>query len=352
MYRADDRNTEKKSGAFTSTLAGKIILYGVVPLVACLLLGLGLYLCLRRKRRSRRPRFRNSRAESIIVRPDWEKRASTWTAQSGPSVEEVFVSYDEGRSQRLSDRWISPTAPSSVSHSSPHTLSSRTLPALPEGQSVSGSPTTEEGTGGSWSRPLRSLLGTSYARSSTSQSPRRQTNLPAYSPGHNGTHFTTSSEGYTSAENEKAAQLRYVAAIDHPATAGPSNVQRESTVAPSEFMSVYGQPPSERRESAMTAYTHVQSMINPPLSRSPSMPLRPTVNTNVRYASPASAVSSVQATSAEPLLNQVWPEARNNGKRSVAGMSGVSNEGSAARPDSDIIPFEAFMGAVRFDSSK
>lgn len=279
-------------------------------------------MCLRRKRHNRRDSI-TSRADTFITRPDWEKRGSAWTTQSSPSVEEVFVSYDEGRSHRLSDR--RPSTPT-VTHSSPYAPSSRTLPALPEGQSMAGSPTTEGGTGGSWSRPLRSLLGSSYARSSTSQ-PRRQTNLPPYSPGQNGTYLTSE----TSIVEEKAAKLRYAAGINPP-IAGPSNA-RASTNAPSEIMSVFGQPPSERRESAMTTYSHLHSLIHP------SPPARPTVDTNFRHvASPESAMSSEQANSAMPLLRQThWPE---HAKRSV---TSTISDGSAARPDSDIIPFEAFI---------
>jgi hypothetical protein len=100
----------------------------------------------------------------------------------------------------------------------------------------------------------------------------------------------------------------------------------------------------------MTTYSHLHSLIHPsPDVPSPSVhPLRPTVNTNIRYTSnPASATSSIQANSAMPLLKRAdRPDDRNtDSKRSVAGMSTISSEHSAARPDSDIIPFETFMSS-------
>lgn len=331
------------------------------------------------------------------------------------------MSYDEGREQRLSDRWAS--SPSSMRfgtyrqchtvqsrqqgqmvlpYDTPAGASGRTLPALPEGLSMSGS-STERGTAESWTRPLRSLLGSDYTRSIVDDSPRRETNLPPYTLGDNGTYLSTSSSGsnteagaragastssesYATAEAEKA--LLYTLAhggqgsnyskssleretnpsSGYPRT-GPSYAERASTIVPSEVLSIFGQPPSEHRDSAMTGYSHLHHMFGPsPVPPSPPVPsvppVRPRVNTDLtslRHASgPASAISSVPAHSAMPLLrtpgrspgrsasDDEWEERRLRGISVVSGGSGRS----AARPDSDVIPFETFVSARRDDVGK
>ena len=356
----DGRSSTGKSQSFASTLAGKLVLFLVIPLVACA--GIGAMICLHCRRRQRRLRI-DSLHEHYVAHPDSEKRGSggVWSGRSGtPSiVDEVFVSYDEGRNQRLSDRWrpsptSSSTSPSSAWRSHTGSHSQPILAALPEGQSILATPLTEDSTGGSWSRPLRSLLGSSYTGSSVPQSKRRETSLPPYTPGMNGSYLadvaTGSSAALPSVSEEKAAQLAYAlrAGSTAPALAGPSGVPRPaSTVADSEVMSVFGAPPSERRESSMTQWSNV------PLPPAPSIPpFRPTVITDLagRYASsPASAVSSATpgANSAMPLLAD-FPEtkrARSTGALSVVSGQSGQTEDSAARPDSDIIPFEAFFAS-------
>jgi len=275
-------------------------------------------------------------------------------------MDEVYVSYDQGRNQRLSDRWrTSPasTTSASRSHRSPTGApSQQSHPAQPGESSTAGIPGSEEGTAGSWTPPLRSLLGSPYTGSSASQS-RRETNLQPYTPGMDGSHLAddgiASSAALPSVEEDKAAQLRYVlksgSGIDLPASADcPPRLTRHPSIVPdSKVVSVLGAPPSERRESGMTQGT---SLPHEPPTSIPRT--RPTVTTDLagRHASsPASAVSSATpgVNSAMPLL-AYSPEARRT--KSIGGLSAVSGarghtEQSAARSDSDIIPFETFLAS-------
>ena len=474
----DSRNTIAPSSDFLSTLTGKLVVFLLIPLVVCFGLGAALFLFIRRRRRQRLAcsAARSSWSSDIYVRPHSEKRHSSggWSGHSGPSIQDIFVSYDQGREQRLSDRWArspeggmsrssSGSVPPGVYRSpqsqsrrlpydTPAAASGRTLPALPEGQSMAGSPTEEgaglsgilgnQGSERSWTRPLRSLLGSEYTRSVVDHSPRRETNLPPYTPGANGTYLSSLSSGsgsgsgsitgsgqgagsaarstggsglgssgetYTTAEAEKA--LLYTLAhsgqgsansnvktspgrdaltsrsgrfgiADHPFASADyedRSEERASTIAASEVLSVFGQPPSEHRDSAMTAYSHLQHFFTPspaplvpPAPTAPPAPtvppLRPRVNTDLtslRHASgPASvlsSMSSIPAHSAMPLLRQVgaspgvsetsagspddWRERYEREERRLRGISSVSGGSgrSAARPDSDVIPFETFM---------
>ena len=283
----------------------------------------------------------------------------------------------------------------------------RTLAALPEGQSVRGSPISEEGTAGSWSRPLRSLLGSDYVRSE--HSPRRETNLPPYTPGANGTYLSTASGdaavamdrvgqsgvsatpgvselrldtgggNYTTAEAEKAMLYALAHAgpnIDqqvesevvgqssrrraephhaHPHRTLASSQDGTSTVAPSDVLSIFGQPPSERRDTAMTAFSHLHHMFVPASASSiPSISAQPGVR------AVGDVDSAPRAEDGEGLRRTFDPFADENRRspggtsapavveeerslRGVSVVSGLSGR-SAARPDSDIIPFDAFMG--------
>ena len=262
-------------------------------------------------------------------------------------------------------------------------------PARDRGPNAAEAGGGENGTNESWRNPLRSILGASYARSSLQpHEARRDTRLPPYTPGENGTYDserTTSSEGnepFPNAAAEKAAQLAYMekalpslsageAMSMSPSGPGPSSPRtfphqrgngttstRASTVTPSEVLSVYGQPPSERRESAMTSLSNIGTMSSFPFPPSPSDPLpafppsptinpfeggravRPKVNTNIyRSSQPSSSASSVPANSAVPLLRsperEMWLAATTS-RRSTSHFSTASVDGT--RPDSAILP--------------
>ena len=414
-------------------------------MVVALLLGVGIFCyCVRKRSRQRR----SARESSSTLRPgstvpysaSGEKRNSVWSSNSSPSLEEVFVSYDQGRGQRLSDRWHasstssngglrSPDSTSGAtgsgsgsasghSHGRPERPSNLALPTLTETSENGGqteSPSADKN--GTWTRPLLSFLGSSYTRSSHTGS-RRQTKLPPYTLGNTNTNMSTLTGEYPTAESEKAAQLQNIIAIAGPSrnldhTQGHSYADnlidandgldaRASTVPPSEVMSVFGQPPSERRESAMTT---MSSAIPQPFITSSIVPaMRPTpkVNTTMldrHHSSPQSAVSTLSGpvNSASPLLpaptlaqsrsgsnsnpasafasasissppsaysiRETWPVSLDNDdnasitsgvshrdrKRTLSTRSRVSEAGSAARPDSDVIPFESFIGQLQFE---
>ncbi|KAK1922635.1 hypothetical protein DB88DRAFT_495781 [Papiliotrema laurentii] len=361
--RVGDRNA-----SFLTTIGGKLSIYLAAPLLVVVLLALGLFCFVRRRRRRAKAAAPMPSAMTSHTDSQAEKRSSVggwsgFSGLSGHSAEEVFVSYESGRSQRLSERWTSPTSPgdSRQLHRNPSVPSTRTLPALPEGQSMQGSPVTEDGSNGTWSRPIRSLLASSFTTDSDTH--RRETHLPPYSPGQTGTAFTENSpsDPFPSSEYEKAAQLLQAVRVPPGSsiidTAGPSrHIARASTVAPSEVLSVFGQPPSERRDSAMTSFSHLPMSQTPLPHSSPALPpTRPKINTDVdtRHAStPVSALTSSPIHSAMPLLRaspvSAWRDlqASKHGRSTTTG-SVVSNDGSAARPDSDVIPFETFARGLR-----
>ena len=336
-----------------------------------------------------------------------------------------------------------------------------------------------------WNRnrhgPLHSLLGSSYSRSEVDDA-KRQTNLPPYTPGINGTFVpgmtTSSSEGsdaricFPTASEEKAGQLRRMleaaksetslttppAESSRPSMNSNPSIKSSSCAVPllrsgtrqaesnvnghrhsiadrssagpsSDVMSVYGQPPSERRDSSMTAIT-VQSGLDSAVlpgmlglrgAGRPTGQVRPSprVITDIAHRHPGertllTAGSSAIMTSAQPLVPNRGregfqtaskghahqeevaetpvsgglfdvnldhdldlsferkpanvPSAWNgNGSSSRSGNEGmvsvgrkksatamsqksgisVSTARSAARPDSDVIPFEEFYNGVR-----
>ncbi|WVQ81145.1 hypothetical protein IAT38_003267 [Cryptococcus sp. DSM 104549] len=278
-------NTVDDSDPFVSSLAGKLILFLAVPLLAIFIIGAFTWYLISR-RRSRRKAARDS---TVSLRPSLggsgsEKKRGVFTpyvigslgggtTTSGrstptPSIDEVFVSYDEGRGQRLSDRWYSSptTSDSQRSTSTPRSA----LPALatvPESvQSThSTSPHSDR------DERIKSLMGSQYATTNYPDS-RRGTALPAYTPegtyvsqyvpselsggvsaavrgaenvletmsnggttvsgggtGNGGSPGASPSSRYPSAEEEKAAQLRIFRDIANssppppPPAAGPSH---------------------------------------------------------------------------------------------------------------------------------
>jgi hypothetical protein len=332
----------------------------------------------------------------------------------------MFVAYDLRDSQSNPDRWSNPISPTSlrsmssgeIPYGGRSTPGQRTMSALPESftdSPMQRSPDTDA-SGNTWTRPIRSLLGSSYTRSSRAPS-RRQTNLtnlPPYTPGDNGTYLPDNEENrdapqaYPTAIQEKEAQLEHLRRINAhtsngassstsprgltaaPVVAPAERPRPPSTAAPSEIMSVYGQPPSERRDSAMTSFSapglpyiyrqqHISSLPtrseidedlgqSPIPSRSPNGRPTPTVDTSfLDRAGPSrpSATSSIAANSAMPLLDSphrahVWNSPFQDTSRSgalthkssmtaMSTRSAQSEAQSAARPDSDIIPFDTFL---------
>ncbi|WVQ93156.1 hypothetical protein IAU59_000220 [Kwoniella sp. CBS 9459] len=223
--------------SFVSTLAGKLVLFLAIPLLVIVFISL-LTLWILRKRRTqpaaRRRSRRRSHDSSWTLHPSSlgsssahsaEKHRRRDTLGSGHSIDSfdnVFISYDEARTQRMSDRWHnsnhSPLTPETGAgtgsvdpHRSPRSAGAASaspgssmgmssfaqrsaglagesntsltlgtnLPAVPE--SVVASP-----------ERIRSLLGSNYTATNPPDS-RRGTALPAYTPeGTYVTAFTTS----------------------------------------------------------------------------------------------------------------------------------------------------------------
>jgi hypothetical protein len=316
----------------------------------------------------------------------------------------VFVSYDQALGQRLSDRWLSPTSPrrhgSEYASDEGHSTSSRGgygngngsrgiasqthLPALPE--SNTNSPT--DNSLGTWTRPFQSLLGSRYSASDVSSPSRsrRGTNLPPYTPGENGTYDPTTMQQhhFLTAEQEKAQLNRANTGPSRFSDRHPQSQHRAtSSAAPSEIISIFGAPPSERRGS--TATTDVEPF---PSSLVSSARPQPTVNTNYNNNQSQhhntrigdSPASSQQANSAAPLLRhgareynpfagnghevtleERWADEeeedrdRDRGStgtgRHTSGSRSVGSVGSVARPDSDVMPFENFLNSLKRDGA-
>ena len=296
-----------------------------------------------------------------------------------------------------------------------------TLPALPE--SVTNLPLADGSTNDSWSRPLRSLLGSTYTHSSSGRSLGRQPSLPPYTPGANGTYDSYSTERsqgsggnqFASVMEEKQAQFKQMLIASGNTNGGISGAyggveslrgspSREPHTSPngrsppkthraialerqaalqsnrgsmvdSEAMSVYGQPPSQR-DSVLTNTTDAQGVFAP--LRPPIRPT-PKVDTNFqrRQGGPDSALSSGVANSADPLLSRAqqqnaltpisspdsrhrqdessgrkreekeFGESHRNHSQAALSHRSAASQSSAARPDSDIIPFETFIHSVR-----
>ncbi|RXK38482.1 hypothetical protein M231_04247 [Tremella mesenterica] len=408
---------------FQSTPGGKAVLYGVVPFAAVALIAFLTCYFLRRRRPSRR---HSSTTQTMSLRPDqigsWEKRGTVYSTSSSPSEEDmnVFVSYEAGKGQRLSDRWndgVSPKSPRSARSGRDGSIRSDTTtpraspyprgggglgPLQPVAESSQISPELSSGeSAASWIRPFHSILGSNYARSS-----RRVTALPAYtlessseseSHGTHTAHNDTST--YQSAEAEKAILAREFDTTDterntpspysHPA--GPSSLPidnepvnkpsakdqllsrvqslREghlSTLAPSSIMSVFGAPPSLRRSSTITAITTVTSEVErarptivTDLSR--VQPARPSAPTPSRTGmdlpnsgrlidlTPSSMRSSTFSSASSPgSALRAWvalpPTAftfAQKGRIRTQSTATAGSEVSAARPDSDVIPYDA-----------
>nr|XP_031861551.1 uncharacterized protein CI109_003155 [Kwoniella shandongensis]KAA5528623.1 hypothetical protein CI109_003155 [Kwoniella shandongensis] len=314
------------TNSFTKTLAGKLVLCLVVPIVATSLAAL-LLLCLfrRRNRQSRasRPRPR-SRGPSLSLQSspgglfphERKRRGSVTSMNSGFTATEVFVSYDEGVSQRLSDRWHSPTGPDHGMQERGETPRTAIAPSLASvSESLHFSPFT---TPIRKNHPLRFVVGSNYPESIVGPP------LPAYTLERTHTLVTTASGGalhspdgttslttidsspsrHLTAEEEKAVQLRMFRDLVAAEGKDPDNSQpsssrlphydhnhndednddvphsaaRLSTVAPSSIMSIFAASPrSERRFSAMTDFTttnatpfHPDTYPPPPLPTPPA----------------------------------------------------------------------------------
>lgn len=384
------RSTGTPAESFLSTLAGKLVVFLIIPLVVLFILGVSTF-CFFIRRRDRKRRA--ARESALSLRPgivhsaqshnlgSYEKRNSEWSNASEPDQDEVFVSYSQALGQRMSDRWLSPTSPQRYGGSTCGSRSDeghstfthdRTSPyprgraALPESTTIS--PATER-SNASWTRPLRSLLGSSYTRSSRAPS-RRATNLPPYTPGENGTYDstdgTTATQGHYPLSGDEKAQIHYALGmgIDPSNMPGPSrpSMRPPSSSTPSEIMSIFGQPPtSERRGSTTTTLDFPRALVS-------SARPQPRVNTSFDHISPESAVSSLPANSAIPLLRAGgvgtgfspmmgeydWGRERGGdmrGKRDTASTRSGVSESSAARPDSDVMPFEDFIHSLNYKGS-
>ena len=345
---------------------------------------------------------------------------------------QISTSHSSGRTHRSSGSRRDEDSSTNTSPSTPHryappaillaNVTSRSRTPEPERPER---PDRPEG----WHRPLRSLLGSSYSRSDPGDH-RRQTNLPPYTPGEHGTCPTSISEGpegqisfggsgngFPTATEEKADQLRRMMAAANPSPSSPdvgrggpsisrnfstqplscampddgtrrgtlahrSEVDRTSSIPPSDVMSVYGQPPSERRDSMMTAFT-VGDALGVPSVPMPSTRPQPRVITDLSRDRPReldgpSTLSSGATNSAQPLLGRqdkrdvdvpatlydvnldhdlgldleftrkpsggpsAWKGGRNRSQTAMSSRSATSigTTTSGARPDSDVIPFE------------
>ncbi|OCF39411.1 hypothetical protein I317_06785 [Kwoniella heveanensis CBS 569] len=210
--------------SFVSTLAGKLVLFLGIPLLVIVFISL-LTLWILRKRRSqptpRRRSRRRSHDSSWTLHPSSlgssyaqsaEKHHRRDTLGSGHSIDSfdnVFISYDEARTQRMSDRWHngnSPLTPGTGADSIDSHWSPRSAGATSAGMSshfaqrsagLGGDSNTSLGLGTNLpalpenvvSSPerIRSLLGSNYTATNPPDS-RRGTALPAYTP--EGTYVT------------------------------------------------------------------------------------------------------------------------------------------------------------------
>ncbi|GFZ47292.1 hypothetical protein JCM24511_05035 [Saitozyma sp. JCM 24511] len=323
---------------FSSTLQGRLVLCLVIPLGIMLVIALTLLHSVTRRRRlirllahTRRSSSRTDfRAEQLGSSVEKEvSPAVTMTerderdardARDGRSPspdEEIFVSYEQGRGQRLDERWNSPTSPDEGSTAS--RLSDRLgpRPANPAPSSSDSSPAEEYGTR---HRPFLSIIGRWSILSGVDE--QRQTKPPAYSPPDNSTFFSlsetrsddTSTDWSADAEKGRIVQAQTMAALagrpyppsafgtpSHSSSSSSSNpsttprsgrsrnnrfTARESTVAPSSTISVFGAPPSERRDS-MTTYEAAGSAGSiPPFDLPPFTP-SPVAGFSSRFGSPA-----------------------------------------------------------------
>ncbi|ORX39224.1 hypothetical protein BD324DRAFT_649308 [Kockovaella imperatae] len=367
---------------------------------------------------------------------EWRRVPSGTSASTNTSTS---TSSDSSQSHRSrSDR-------ESTTDDSPMTPAHRAPPAVLLANVQAQAAALKDDRPEGWQRPLRSLLGSSYARSDTGDM-KRQTNLPPYSAGlgtieqgsEGRIQFTGAATLLPTASDEKMEHFRRMLAVAdgssntsnrsppaHVQIHGPSTVHasvqpsscaltddarfsmapwsgidRMSSLPPSEVMSVYGQPPSERRESNMTSFTmQLDPGIRTPLALRPSMS-RPTprVITDLSdsradrrrdQGEPPSSLSSGAANSAVPLLSRhdrlcdvpgtlydvnlehdldlqlavseerhqaaaQGPSSWRGGGRNRSGTIASSRSGtsigttmSGARPDSGLIPFEEFYSSVR-----
>ncbi|RSH95168.1 hypothetical protein EHS25_000254 [Saitozyma podzolica] len=312
--------------AFSSTLQGRLVLCLVLPLGIILVIALTLLHSITRRRRRARllahtrrssspPDFRAEQLASsdekdvspqvTMTERDERDTRDTRDGRSLSPDEEIFVSYEQGRGQRLDERWNSPTSPDEWSTASRFSDRLGPGPANPAPSSSDSSPAEEYGTR---HRPFQSIIGRWSILSGVDE--QRRTKPPAYSPPDNSTYSspsdTRSDDTHTdwssaNAEKGRIVQAQTMAALAGPsyppsAFGSPSNLNltstsssspnspprsgrsrsnrftaRESTVAPSSIISVFGAPPSERRDSMIT-YEAGSSGSIPPFDLPPFTP--------------------------------------------------------------------------------
>ena len=374
-------------------------------MIALLVIGLVTYFCLR-KRRPTRPLSQSTAAISLNDQSNnWEKkRASVYSAQSNNSADDVFVSYDDGRAQRLSDRWHASPVSASSSRSGQRLLRtvSAHMPSVPESSTTSPAESSAASPA-SWVRPFHSILGSNYARSS-----RRVTALPAYtleSSESEGTHSTggpavglvETETTWTSAEAEKAAlgkafgvsptgltrslsdagpstAHRQLDTVDPEALTAPSRptstIGRLSTVAPSSILSIFGAPPSLHRTSTIPgdARSELDRASRPTINTDVAALYRPSAPTPSRGEKPGGIVLSpftvngsvarsslMSGTSSPGSALRAWialPPTAFVPKGRSRTQSSAASERSAARPDSGIVPTDSPSTTIRSGRSQ
>ncbi|KAK4683860.1 hypothetical protein P7C73_g6355, partial [Tremellales sp. Uapishka_1] len=298
---------------FLSTLRGKLVVGLVVPLVAIGLIGLFLFFWLRRRRSSSSSSAPPTSAVPLSIE---NKRASAYSTSSVPSMDEVFVSYADARSQQLSSRSGGSNPATSPRSPMNRRISPVALPYdLPS--SSDGSPTTFHSSG------IQSLLGSAYSPQ------RRGTALPAYTPGENGTFDSTPTP--TTDDGADNASRTFLSAAEEKTL--KAERERRRSLAQSSITSVFGAPPSERRMSAATAATaHTESHPMPKIELETSPQRLQALATLTANAPPSAFPRSP------------GEEEDNEGRRGRAmTTSSHMSHGSAARPDSAVIPWDEFV---------
>ncbi|ORY33124.1 hypothetical protein BCR39DRAFT_332826 [Naematelia encephala] len=351
---------------FIDTAAGKLVVGLIVPLVVICLLGLSIYY---HHKRRRVPSRRVSRESGIGLATSAggviDDKASSTRSRSTGSDGEVFVSYDEAR-DRLSPQWHSPSIPRSIEQDLLiATITSSSSPLNDQ------SPTTTTTTTRNRPRPTDSVM----TVLSSSPNDRRITELPAY-PGETD---TTSDPSFPD-EKVAATTVEPIHLHLHRGSGdpGPSTARRQESIGPpSDFMSVYAAPPSERDDPESTTFSSLDSQLPlpfPPLSpMSPHLPTLISPN-HLRSRSSTSIVPGPESAGESALdLNRAtaertskslsaskppsafsqygeWPSTPRT--RHSRTRSGVSDAPSAARPDSDVLPFEDFIAASQNANSR
>jgi hypothetical protein len=431
--------------SFTDSLAGKIVLFFLLPFIVFTLAAVFVFFYIRRRRAQRvalaeahqRQYSQSSSADFKFPNSDashWseEPKSSRYSTVSEPSEADlVFVSYAEAKGQRMSEHWNkSASSPpgdwnheeeiasprsgrSGMSRSPPMEL--RSLPQSIRNSTLLNPSILEERSGASGSEQYhggdenssdtQSNWGTPFAPSTTSRYPnsvfpssRRETTgtLPAYTLDDDQTPpasaiRTTPGSTFDSAAAEKLQlQLAYTGgttprsetASPTSPVAGPSRpptqAEKRSTYkthksGSNSITSVFGAPPSEWRQS-IPQTPHPPPQISLPLPRPPSRftltrkpvpgggggPVSPTIaelpydgSPNSTKVQPKTSISpedqlakaSIPPSSFQDLQPDRDSDGKHNRNKSLGGIS-AKTVASAARPDSDVIPFQAFQDFV------